>query len=98
MCLIPVSQVWWHTAVIPALGRLRQENHKFEASWVTQQVLRSRGCIVSSCLKQNKTKQNKKLKSTLTLKLSLTSLFHSSFKFNMAAKFIGSTFHDTAKV
>jgi hypothetical protein len=54
--------------------------------------------IERPCLKQNKTKQNKKLKSTLTLKLSLTSLFHSSFKFNMAAKFIGSTFHDTAKV
>jgi hypothetical protein len=27
-----VSKEWWHTPVIPALGRLRQENHEFEAS------------------------------------------------------------------
>jgi hypothetical protein len=23
---------WWHTSVISALGRLRQEDHEFEAS------------------------------------------------------------------
>jgi hypothetical protein len=26
-----------HTPVIPALGKLRQKDHKFEASWVTQE-------------------------------------------------------------
>ena len=27
-----VSWVWWHRAVIPILGRLRQEDHRFKAS------------------------------------------------------------------
>jgi hypothetical protein len=26
------SQVWWYTPFIPALGRLRQENHEFKTS------------------------------------------------------------------
>jgi hypothetical protein len=26
------SQAWWHTAIIPALRRPRQENHEFEVS------------------------------------------------------------------
>ena len=25
-------QVWWHTLVIPVLGRLRQEDHRFKDS------------------------------------------------------------------
>jgi hypothetical protein len=25
------NQAWWHMPVIPALGRLRQEDHEFEA-------------------------------------------------------------------
>jgi hypothetical protein len=37
--------VWWLTFVIPALGRLRQEEHKFKARL---------GYIVRSCLKQLK--------------------------------------------
>jgi hypothetical protein len=40
-----LSQVWWHTHLNPALGRLRQEDCKFKASL---------GCIVRPCLK-NKT-------------------------------------------
>jgi hypothetical protein len=28
------SQVWWHTPVIPALRRLRLEDHEFEASYI----------------------------------------------------------------
>jgi hypothetical protein len=27
-----MSWVWWYTSVIPALGRLRQENHEFQGS------------------------------------------------------------------
>jgi hypothetical protein len=27
-----INQAWWHTPVIPALRRLRQKDHKFEAS------------------------------------------------------------------
>lgn len=26
------SLSWWHTHVIPALGRLKQEDHEFKAS------------------------------------------------------------------
>jgi hypothetical protein len=26
------SQAWWYTPVIPALRKLRQEDHEFEAS------------------------------------------------------------------
>jgi hypothetical protein len=26
------GRAWWYTPVIPALGRKRQENHKFKAS------------------------------------------------------------------
>jgi hypothetical protein len=26
------GRAWWYTAVIPALGRLRQEDHEFKAS------------------------------------------------------------------
>jgi hypothetical protein len=28
-----LSQVWWHTPIIPALGRLRQEDHKPSLSY-----------------------------------------------------------------
>jgi hypothetical protein len=41
------SWVWWHTSVISALGRLRQEDHKFKASL---------GYIVRSWLKKKKKK------------------------------------------
>jgi hypothetical protein len=41
----PFSQAWWHTTVISALGRLRQENHKSEASL---------GYIAKPCLKKKK--------------------------------------------
>jgi hypothetical protein len=27
-----ISWVWWYISVIPALGRLRQEDHKFKTS------------------------------------------------------------------
>jgi hypothetical protein len=27
-----LSSVWWHTSAISTLGRLRQEDHEFEAS------------------------------------------------------------------
>jgi hypothetical protein len=27
-----INQIWWHTLTISALGRLKQEDHKFEAS------------------------------------------------------------------
>jgi hypothetical protein len=40
--------VWWHTPGIPALGRLRQEDHEFNAS------LR---CIETPCHKQDKKKE-----------------------------------------
>jgi hypothetical protein len=43
--------VQWYTPVIPALGRLSQEDHELEASL----VYRVRPCV-------NKTKQNKKQK------------------------------------
>jgi hypothetical protein len=35
--------VWWGTPVIPALGRLRQEDYKFQVGL---------GYIVRSCLKK----------------------------------------------
>jgi hypothetical protein len=31
MSAVP-SQVWWYMSVIPALGRLRQEDHEFSVS------------------------------------------------------------------
>jgi hypothetical protein len=37
------SWAWWHTPVIPALGRLKQKNHGFKASL---------GYIVRPCLKK----------------------------------------------
>jgi hypothetical protein len=46
-----VSQTWWHMPIIPALGRLKQEDHKFEASL---------GYIVRSCLKKKKNKRKGK--------------------------------------
>jgi hypothetical protein len=29
---VSLSQAWWHTPLIPALRRLKQKDHKFEAS------------------------------------------------------------------
>jgi hypothetical protein len=44
-CLLP--QAWWHTSVIPALGRPKQEDCEFEVSL---------GYIVSETLSQKKKK------------------------------------------
>jgi hypothetical protein len=41
--------VWWHTPVIPALGRQRQEDCKLEANL---------NCIARTCLKTNKQTNN----------------------------------------
>jgi hypothetical protein len=41
------SQAWWHTPIIPPLGRLRQEDQEFEASM---------GYIARHCLKKKKKK------------------------------------------
>jgi hypothetical protein len=30
------SEVWWNTPVVPALGRLRQEDHEFEAQCIAR--------------------------------------------------------------
>jgi hypothetical protein len=43
------SQAWWYTPVIPALGRLRQEDHDFEASL---------GYRRTRCLKKTKMRVN----------------------------------------
>jgi hypothetical protein len=32
--IIASIQTWWHTRIIPALRRLRQEDHEFETSLV----------------------------------------------------------------
>jgi hypothetical protein len=29
------SKTWWHTPIIPAPGRLREEDCKFEPVWAT---------------------------------------------------------------
>jgi hypothetical protein len=34
-----VYQVWWHMNIIPASGRLRQDNHKFAASLGYRKIL-----------------------------------------------------------
>jgi hypothetical protein len=44
------SQVWWYTHIIPALGRWRQEDHKFKANL---------GYIVRPCLKPKKKKKKR---------------------------------------
>jgi hypothetical protein len=45
----PTCWAWWYKPVIPALGRLRQEDCKFEASLD----------YITETLFQNQTKQNK---------------------------------------
>jgi hypothetical protein len=45
----PKSWAWWYIAVIPALRRLKLENHKFKASLY----------LVKPCLKKTKTKSLK---------------------------------------
>jgi hypothetical protein len=49
--------MWWHTTVIVALGRLRQEN-QFKVSRGDTAYLRSVSAIVKPCLKEQTNKQN----------------------------------------
>jgi hypothetical protein len=51
--------VWWYITVIPALGRLRQEDHEFEEL----------GYQLRSCLHKDKTrkKQNSKHKILISI-------------------------------
>jgi hypothetical protein len=44
------SQAWWCTSVIPAFGRVRQEDYEFEASV---------GYIMRPCLKIKKKQKRK---------------------------------------
>jgi hypothetical protein len=37
--------MWMHTPVIPAVGRLRQEDNEFETTWVHSQIKDSLGYI-----------------------------------------------------
>ena len=63
------SQVWWYTLVIPALGRLRQENQG--QSWLNTEFKTSLD-YMRSCLKTNKqiNKQAKKKKApNITIKI-----------------------------
>ena len=55
------SQAWWLTPVIPALGRLRQEDQcEFETSLSYKSELKaSLNCIVKLCLKKIKKKKKK---------------------------------------
>jgi hypothetical protein len=41
--------VWWCTAVIPALGRLREEDHEFKA------IL---GCIARACFQKKEAEED----------------------------------------
>jgi hypothetical protein len=56
---IILGQVWWHTPLIPALGRQRQVNF-----WIQVQPglkgYTEKPCLERNKTEQNKTKQNKK--------------------------------------
>jgi hypothetical protein len=54
---------WSYSSVIPALGRVRQEDHKFEANL---------GCIKRLCLKRKKIKQQQKQNPQLSFFLAVT--------------------------
>jgi hypothetical protein len=43
---------WWHTPIIPAVGRWRKEDLEFEASV---------GCLIRPCLKEERKKERKSL-------------------------------------
>jgi hypothetical protein len=47
-----LSWEWWYMSIIPALGRLRQEDHELEASL---------GYIVRPCLKKRKRKKSEQI-------------------------------------
>jgi hypothetical protein len=50
--LSPISQQrWWLSSIIPALGRLKQEDHEFEASL---------NYIVRPCFKTKRKERKKK--------------------------------------
>jgi hypothetical protein len=62
------SQAWWYTCVIPAFGRLKQDDHEFKDNLGYLMSFRpSCGlCYMGKpCLKQNKTKRIPSVKGIL---------------------------------
>jgi hypothetical protein len=50
-----LSQAWWHTPLIPALGRLRQANFKVQGQpGIQSEFQDSKGYTEKPCLKKNK--------------------------------------------
>jgi hypothetical protein len=68
--ILALSQAWWHTPLIPALGRQRQADFwvwgqpGLQSEFQDSQSYTEEPCLQKPKTKQNKTKQNKKTQKT----------------------------------